>query len=68
MPQIPDESIDFICADLPFGTTACPWDSVIPFEPLWAEYKRIIKPTGGDSTIRTTAFYLGVDNVEYRDV
>jgi site-specific DNA-methyltransferase (adenine-specific) len=46
MPQIPDESIDFICADLPFGTTACPWDSVIPFEPLWAEYKRIIKPTG----------------------
>jgi DNA modification methylase len=46
MHQIPDGSIDMILADLPYGTTACKWDSVIPFEPLWAHYKRLIKPRG----------------------
>ena len=39
MKEIPDESIDCIICDLPYGTTACKWDSIIPFEPLWAEYK-----------------------------
>ena len=43
MPQIPSGSVDMILCDLPYGTTACKWDTVIPFEPLWAEYKRIIK-------------------------
>ena len=38
--------VDMILADLPYGTTACAWDSVIPFEPLWAQYKRMIKPRG----------------------
>ena len=38
--------VDMILADLPYGTTACAWDSVIPFEPLWAQYKRLIKPRG----------------------
>ena len=46
MQNIPDKSIDMICADLPYGTTACKWDVVIPFEPLWAQYKRIIKDNG----------------------
>lgn len=46
MPLIPDKSIDMILADLPYGTTACKWDTVIPFEPLWAQYKRIIKDNG----------------------
>lgn len=46
MKQIPDKSVDMILADLPYGTTACKWDTIIPFEPLWAEYKRIIKPNG----------------------
>jgi site-specific DNA-methyltransferase (adenine-specific) len=46
MRLIPDKSIDMILCDLPYGTTACKWDTVIPFEPLWAEYKRIIKPNG----------------------
>lgn len=46
MQNIPDKSIDMICADLPYGTTACKWDVVIPFEPLWEEYKRIIKDNG----------------------
>ena len=46
MKSIPDGSIDAIITDPPYGTTACKWDSVIPFEPLWAQYKRIIKDNG----------------------
>ena len=46
MQDISDKSIDCIIADLPYGITACKWDSVIPFEPLWEQYKRIIKPNG----------------------
>src|SRR5690625_4780631 len=46
MRDIPDGSIDMILADLPYGTTACKWDSVIPFEPLWKQYERIIKDNG----------------------
>ena len=46
MKQIPDRSVDLILCDLPYGKTACKWDSVIPFEPLWSEYKRIIKDDG----------------------
>ena len=44
MQRIPDGSVDCIICDLPYGTTACKWDSVIPFEPLWEQYKRIRKP------------------------
>lgn len=43
MASIPDGSVDMILCDLPYGTTACKWDTVIPFEPLWAHYKRIAK-------------------------
>ena len=46
MKRIEDGSVDMILCDMPFGTTACKWDTVIPFEPLWAEYKRIIKDNG----------------------
>lgn len=46
MDKIADNSIDMILADLPYGTSACAWDSVIPFEPLWKQYKRVIKPRG----------------------
>lgn len=46
MKYIPDGSIDMILADLPYGTTACKWDVIIPFEPLWEQYERIIKPNG----------------------
>ena len=46
MASIPDGSIDMICADLPYGTTACKWDTIIPFDPLWAHYKRVIKSNG----------------------
>jgi DNA modification methylase len=46
MKGIEDKSIDMILCDLPYGTTACKWDTIIPFEPLWEQYKRIIKDNG----------------------
>ena len=46
MQHIPDGSVDLVLCDLPYGTTACAWDSVIPFDALWAHYKRVIKPNG----------------------
>ena len=46
MKEIPDGSVDLILTDPPYGTTACKWDSVIPFESMWEELKRIIKPNG----------------------
>jgi site-specific DNA-methyltransferase (adenine-specific) len=44
LPTLETGSIDMVLCDLPYGTTACKWDSVIPFEPLWREYKRVCKP------------------------
>lgn len=46
MKDIPDGSIDMVLCDLPYGKTVCKWDSIIPFEPLWEQYKRIIKRNG----------------------
>ena len=46
MKNISDKSVDMILCDLPYGTTACKWDTVIPFEPLWEQYNRIIKYNG----------------------
>lgn len=43
MKDIPDGSVDMILCDLPYGTTACKWDTVIPFAPLWEQYKRVTK-------------------------
>lgn len=46
MQNIPDKSIDAIICDLPYGTTACKWDSILPFDKLWEQYERIIKNNG----------------------
>lgn len=46
MNLLPDKSIDMILCDLPYGTTACKWDTVIPFDDLWKQYERIIKDNG----------------------
>ena len=43
MKSLPDKSVDMILCDLPYGTTACKWDSIIPFDKLWEQYKRIVK-------------------------
>jgi DNA modification methylase len=46
MKDIPNESIDMILCDLPYGTTACKWDTIIPFDKLWEQYERIIRQNG----------------------
>lgn len=46
MKDIPDGSIDAVICDPPYGTTACKWDTVIPFEPMWEQLKRITKKNG----------------------
>jgi site-specific DNA-methyltransferase (adenine-specific) len=46
MRLIPDKSVDMILCDLPYGTTACKWDTVIPFDKMWEQYERIIKNDG----------------------
>lgn len=46
MKDIPDGSVDLILCDPPYGTTDCTWDSVLPFDRLWAEYNRLLKPDG----------------------
>jgi site-specific DNA-methyltransferase (adenine-specific) len=46
MSKLPDKSIDMILCDLPYGTTQCKWDTVIPFDSLWEQYRRIIKDKG----------------------
>lgn len=46
MAALPSGSVDMVLADLPYGTTACAWDSVLPLDRLWAEYRRLLKPLG----------------------
>lgn len=64
MKDIPDKSIDMILCDLPYGTTQNKWDSVIPFEPLWGQYERIIKPKGNIVLfgVGMFAFRLAISN------
>jgi len=67
MKQIPDESIDMILCDLPYGTTACKWDTVIPFEPLWEQYLRITKPRAAIVLTAQTPFdkILGCSQIKH---
>lgn len=44
MAKLPDASVDMVLCDLPYGTTACAWDSVLPYDRLWSEYWQIVKP------------------------
>lgn len=66
MKKIKDKSIDMILCDLPYGTTKNKWDSIIPLEPLWKEYKRIIKDNGAIVLTAQTPFdkVLGVSNLK----
>ena len=56
MDNIPDKSIDMILCDLPYGTTACKWDVIIPFDLLWKQYERIIKDNGAIVLFGTEPF------------
>ena len=69
MQNIPDKSVDMVLCDLPYGRTACKWDVVIPFEPLWEQYKRIIKDRGAIVLFGSEPFssYLRMSNIkQYR--
>lgn len=65
MKEIPDNSVDAIISDPPFGTTQCKWDSVVDLEQLWKQYKRIIKPSGVIVLFAQTPFdkVLGCSNL-----
>jgi DNA modification methylase len=56
LPTLAPSSMDAIITDLPYGTTACKWDEVIPFAPMWAEVKRVIKPNGAIALFGTQPF------------
>lgn len=67
MKDIPDKSIDMILCDLPYEVTACKWDNIIPFEPLWEQYNRIIKDNGAICLFGTEPFSsrLRMSNIKY---
>lgn len=67
MPMIKSKSVDLIFADLPYGTTKCKWDSTLPLDKLWAEYKRIIKDNGCILLFAQTPFdkVLGCSNLKW---
>jgi len=66
MSTIPDKSIDLILTDPPYGTTQCKWDSVIPFESMWKELKRITKDNGCIALFGSEPFssYLRMSNID----
>ena len=67
MATLPDGCVDMVLCDLPYGTTACKWDTVIPFEPLWAQYKRLIKKNGAIVLFGTEPFssHLRISNIDW---
>ena len=70
MKKIPDKSIDMILCDLPYGTTKCKWDVVIPFDELWGQYNRIIKDNGaitlfGSQPFTSKLICSNIDNYKY---
>ena len=46
MPTLPSGSVHLVLCDLPYGTTQCKWDAIIPFDPMWKQYKRLLTPGG----------------------
>ena len=66
MKQIPDGKVDMILCDLPYGTTACSWDIIIPFDKLWEQYNRVIKDKGAIVLFGSEPFssMLRVSNID----
>ena len=66
MKNTQDKSVNMILCDLPYGTTACKWDTVIPFEPLWEHYNRVIKDNGAIVLFGSEPFssYLRMSNIK----
>ncbi len=67
LPTIESNSIDFICADMPYGTTQCKWDSIINLELLWPEIWRVAKPNAAVVLFAQIPFSikLGYSQLEY---
>lgn len=70
MRTLPDGSVDMVLCDLPYGTTACSWDSIIPWEPLWAEYYRLCKKNAamvftGSQPFTTTLISSNIKDFRY---
>ena len=71
MQSIPDKSVDMVMCDLPYGTTACKWDAVIPFEPLWTQYRRLVKNGGAivltaSQPFTTALIHSNIDDFKYQ--
>lgn len=66
MPSIDNSSIDMILCDLPYGTTQCKWDEILPFDELWRQYERIIKQNGAIVLFGSEPFssYLRLSNIK----
>lgn len=66
MKDIPDGSVDMILCDLPYGTTKCKWDTIIPFDLLWKQYERVVKDHGAIVLFAQTPFdkVLGCSNLK----
>lgn len=67
MRDVPSASADLILTDLPYGTTQCKWDAVIPFEPMWEQYNRIIKPAGVIALNAAAPFDKALANSNIKD-
>lgn len=67
LPEIPDKSVDMILCDLPYGTTDCKWDHVLPMEKLWKEYKRLLRPNGVAALFAAQPFTTELINSNRRD-
>lgn len=67
MQEIPENSIDMILCDLPYGTTQCKWDNIIPFNPLWKLYNRIIKHNGAIVLFATQPFTTKLINSNFKN-
>ena len=67
MKTIPSGSVDMILCDLPYGTTACKWDVVIPFEPTWEQYWRVLKQNAAVVLFGSEPFstYLRLSQIQY---
>jgi site-specific DNA-methyltransferase (adenine-specific) len=65
MRDLPDDRADMVLCDLPYGTTACAWDSVLPFDRLWAEYRRILSPLGASVLTASQPFTSALVSSNY---
>lgn len=67
MKDLPDSSVDLVLCDPPYGTTACTWDHMLPFDKLWKEYRRVLKPTGAAVLFAAQPFTIRLINSNARD-